>query len=122
MSLRNAALSVLLGVVLAGVLGYELGRERASVATKHPLERQELRKCPPSAWARGGGTDYAAAGMTCTQVNEFVLGSYRRATGDQGRALMFNGWVCFQRSTGGRYSPVLNVCADGKRKLRFLFH
>jgi hypothetical protein len=38
-----------------------------------------------------------------------------------GRAFMFRGWVCGQRQTGGRYSPTLNVCADGTRSVRFPF-
>jgi len=70
-----------------------------------------------------GGTDYAVSGISCRELNDLVLKGFAPA-GDTttGRALMFDGWVCFQDQIGGRYSPVLTVCADGARCFRFLFH
>ena len=122
---RKVLVPVVVAAILGGLLGYALGHERNSneVKSAPSSDGVRLRQCPPSAWARGGGTDYARVGMSCHDVNEFVLHDFASAGATtEGRALAFGGWVCFQRQTAGRYSPVLNVCADGRRKLRFLFH
>jgi hypothetical protein len=81
-----------------------------------------MRACPASTWARGGGYDYAVAGISCREANRFVLTgrAFQADETQKGRALMFGDWICFQRSTGARYSPTLNVCANGESRMRFL--
>ena len=82
-----------------------------------------MRACRASAWARGGGTDYAVAGMSCQEANRFVLTGMQFQPGHQeGRALLFGDWVCYQRGTGPRHATTVNICANGESRLRFLMH
>jgi hypothetical protein len=123
--MRRAAVICCVAAAIGGAAGYAVGRGEDEVVreTSPPTRRAQLDPCPPSAWAKGGGTDYAVSGISCREVNALVLRDFAPATTTRtGRALMFDGWVCFQQQTGGRYSPVLNVCADGRRRFRFLFH
>jgi hypothetical protein len=115
MSTRLGVILLALAVPVAAAAGYSLGSDEDGV--------DAARRCPPSAWKRGGGTDYVIAGMSCAEANRFVLHGFARGGPLRvGRALAFRDWVCFQRQTGGRYSPVRNVCADGRRRVTFLMH
>ncbi len=103
-----------LAIAVGGAVGYAAGRaDDASTP---------LALCPSSAWANGGGTDYAVSGISCDEIGTLVRRDFAPATSTRrGDALMFGGWECFLQQTAGRHSPVLNVCADGRRKARFLF-
>lgn len=117
---RGQAFAVVVVALLAGGLaGYTLGSSEDA-----PLgERQPLRACPASAWSRGGGTDYAVAGISCHEANRFIRTGRRFQPGSQeGRALLFKDWVCYQRGTGPHHGTTVNICANGKSRLRFLMH
>lgn len=110
-----------MALLAAGAGGYALGSgqdspERAEGSTR-------LRACPASAWAHGGGYDYAVAGISCRDANSFIVRGRRYQAGAQeGRALRFGYWICFQRAVKDRAArpATLNVCANGESRLRFL--
>jgi hypothetical protein len=113
------ALPVVVSLLAGGGAGYALGTGEGSAAGGD----QPLRACPASAWTAGGGYDYAVAGMSCQEANRFITTGRRYQPGKQrGRALRFGPWVCFQTTTTDRTQrpAVLNVCAHGESRLRFL--
>jgi hypothetical protein len=123
--MRRAAVICCVAAAIGGAVGYAVGRCQDVTVRQAPppTARAQLHSCPPSAWAKGGGTAYAVSGITCREVNALMLGGFAPArTTRTGRGLMFDRWVCFQQQTAGRYSSVLSVCADGQRKFRVLFH
>ena len=121
--MKLRALTLVAAGFASGAIGYMLGDEAPTRAptTVRPAS-QPMHDCPPSSWARGGGTDYAVAGMSCRDANLFVRKGRQWQPGHQeGRALRFGEWICFQRSLA-RYGPILNICANGASRVRFLFH
>jgi hypothetical protein len=110
-------------VLVSGAIGYLIaGRHEQRTSAPVGAASRPMRACPPSSWARGGGTDYAVSGISCRDVNLFVRkGRTWQPGAQEGRALRFGDWICFQRSLG-RHGPVLNICANGQSRMRFLMH
>jgi hypothetical protein len=116
-------LLLLVGLLVGGLGGYALGARTDDRAAGARSDPEHLRACPASSWARGGGYDYAAAGISCRDANRFVRVGRRFQAGTQeGRAFRFGPWVCCQTGTTDRTGrpAILNVGANGESRLRFL--
>lgn len=114
---------MLVGLLVGALSGYALGAHNDKLAEGARSHLEQLRACPASSWARGGGYDYAAAGISCRDVNRFVrVGRRFQAEAQEGRALRFGPWVCFQTGASDRTGrpAILNVCANGDSRVRFL--
>ncbi len=121
---RTQAFLIVPALLAAGLTGYVVrgGEETGTSAQADRAKPRALRACPARAWAQGGGSDYAVSGMSCHEANQFIRTgmTYQPGVHQEGRALRFHDWVCFQRATGPRNSGTLNICANGKSRLRFL--
>jgi len=113
------------GLVLAAC-GDERMRNASPAAMDSPASAvaqvAELERCPETAWAKGGGTDWeVSAGMSCEAVGEFVFKHFAPHPGATTQAAA--GFTCDVEQDGSQYAPLRVACAaaDGRR-FRFVFH
>lgn len=124
--MRERALLALTCVcaAFAGGCGGEQLNERRAAAQKpdsvRELRKAALKPCPPSAWARRGGEDWAVAGVSCEAVGEFVLEHFAPHPG--GTAQVAAGFTCHVQQYRGEYSPLHVTCrSNDGRAFRFVF-
>lgn len=122
---KRALLALTCGwVAFAGCGGGEQSNERRATAQEtdsgREVRKDVLEPCPPSAWARGGGEDWAVAGMSCEAVGEFVFKHWAPHPG--GTTQVAAGFTCHVQQYGGEYSPLHVSCsANDGREFRFVF-
>lgn len=76
-------------------------------------------RCPPAAWRRGGGEDWAVRGVSCGFVGRFVFHEFEPHPGPY--VWQAAGFACRVRQPGGEYAALRATCTDGGRAFRFVF-